>query len=317
MKQEDIQNTYFNPSAPGSFSAISGFLRNHKFKDKKTVEKTLNDLKTFSLHKPIRKVWIRRKVIVATSRDVCATDLIDVSNLSSENDNKNWILLIVDVFSKYLWAYEMSTKSADSVYRVFAKHFKQKDRRCNRLWSDSGKEYLNAKVKGLLDKYNIRNYQSYSKLKSVIAERYVNIIRTKLQRYFTFKGNNRCIEVLPQLVDSLNNTYQVRLGMTPSQVTPLTEYMAWYNQYKSLIGKPLKNPKYKIDQLVRISRQKLLFEKSFMRNFVTEVFRIKAVNPTLPVPTYNLVDLKNEEISGSFYAEELTAVNSTEINETL
>jgi thioredoxin-related protein len=56
---------------------------------------------------------------------------------------------------------------------------------------------------------------------------------------------------------------------------------------------------------VRIARIKNnIFEKSSLRRWVKEQFRVKKVFITDPV-TYSLEDVKGEEIKGIFYREEL------------
>jgi hypothetical protein len=58
-------------------------------------------------------------------------------------------------------------------------------------------------------------------------------------------------------------------------------------------------------EVVRIARIKNnIFEKSSLRRWVKELFRIKKVFITDPV-TYSLEDLKGEEIKGIFYRDEL------------
>ena len=59
---------------------------------------------------------------------------------------------------------------------------------------------------------------------------------------------------------------------------------------------------------VRIARKKeSAFEKSSLRNWTNEIFKINKVFITDPV-TYELVDLKSEKISGIFYREELQEI---------
>ena len=61
-----------------------------------------------------------------------------------------------------------------------------------------------------------------------------------------------------------------------------------------------KDPKFKVDYLVKISKYKNIFEKGYIRNQINEVFVIIKVKNTEP-QKYVIEDLKNEEIVKTFY----------------
>ena len=64
------------------------------------------------------------------------------------------------------------------------------------------------------------------------------------------------------------------------------------------------NPKVKIHNIVRISKYKNIFAKSYVPNWSEEVFVIKKVKNTVPC-TYIISDLKGEEIVETCYGKEL------------
>ena len=65
-----------------------------------------------------------------------------------------------------------------------------------------------------------------------------------------------------------------------------------------------KNPKFKIGDTVRISKQKNIFPKGYTPNWPEENFVIKKVKNTVPW-TYIISDLKAEEIVGTFLKQSL------------
>jgi hypothetical protein len=69
---------------------------------------------------------------------------------------------------------------------------------------------------------------------------------------------------------------------------------------------------FKVGQIVRISKEKGKFEKSYLPNFSDELFRIKHVNQSHFPIVYRLEDLEGEEISGVFYREELVPTSLEE-----
>ena len=65
-----------------------------------------------------------------------------------------------------------------------------------------------------------------------------------------------------------------------------------------------KRSRYKVGDRVRISKFKNIFAKGYTPNWSKEIFIIDKINDTVP-HTYNLKDLNDEEIIGSFYDQEL------------
>ena len=65
-----------------------------------------------------------------------------------------------------------------------------------------------------------------------------------------------------------------------------------------------KRSRFKVGDRVRISKFKNIFAKGYTPNWSREIFIINKINDTVPY-TYNIKDLNDEEIIGSFYGREL------------
>ena len=72
-----------------------------------------------------------------------------------------------------------------------------------------------------------------------------------------------------------------------------------------------KDPKFKIDDHVRIAKHKNIFAKAYTPNLSKLVFAIKKVKRTVPW-TYFINDLNHQEIIGTFYEKELQNTNQKE-----
>ena len=77
----------------------------------------------------------------------------------------------------------------------------------------------------------------------------------------------------------------------------------WRNLYPELSGKTL-SPKFSIDDNVRITKKKKIFDKGYTKRWTEEVFKISKIQLTIPV-TYKITDYNREEIQGSFYEQVL------------
>ena len=62
--------------------------------------------------------------------------------------------------------------------------------------------------------------------------------------------------------------------------------------------------RFKAGDRVRISKFKNMFAKGYTTNWSKEIFIVHKINDTVPY-TYNLKNLNDEEIVGSFYDREL------------
>jgi len=69
--------------------------------------------------------------------------------------------------------------------------------------------------------------------------------------------------------------------------------------------------RFKVGQHVRISKEKMKFEKGAEENFSRVIFRINKVIKRTPRPVYELEDLNKTPIEGQFYQEELSPVRIT------
>ena len=93
------------------------------------------------------------------------------------------------------------------------------------------------------------------------------------------------------------------------KIKPINVTSDSYAEYNENSNK--RNPKFKVGDNVRISKYKNLFAKGYVPNWLEEIFVIKKVKNTVPW-TYDINDLNNEEIIGSFYEKELQKTNQKE-----
>ena len=85
--------------------------------------------------------------------------------------------------------------------------------------------------------------------------------------------------------------------MKPIDVT--SDSYAEYNEDSNK-----KDPKFKIGDHVRVSKDKNIFAKRYAPNWSEEVFVVSKIKNTVPW-TYVISDLNGEEITGIFYEKEL------------
>ena len=110
-------------------------------------------------------------------------------------------------------------------------------------------------------------------------------------------SKNVYFDALHDIVDKYNNTVHKTIKMKSTDVT--SDSYAKYNQNPNK-----KDPKFKIGDHVRISKDKNILAKGYTPSWSEEVFVISKIKNTVPW-TYVISDLNSEEITGSFYEKEL------------
>ena len=108
---------------------------------------------------------------------------------------------------------------------------------------------------------------------------------------------NVYFDVLDDVVNEYNNTKHNTIKMKPKDIG--------YNNKRVYIDEHTKkDSRFKVADRVRISKFKNIFAKGYNPNWSKKMFIVDKINDTVPY-TYNLKDLNDEEIIGSFYDREL------------
>ena len=119
------------------------------------------------LHKPIKRNFARRRVIVNHIDEIWCSDLVEMQQFSKWNKGYRCLLMVLDVFSKYGWIVALKDKKGETVTQAFETIFKEV-RKPEYLWTDKGKEYYNKHFKNLLDKNKITLYSTKNEEKSSV-----------------------------------------------------------------------------------------------------------------------------------------------------
>ena len=256
------------------------------------------------LHKPVCKKFPKRHVFARNVNDIWGADLVDMHKLAKDNDNFKFILMVVDVFSKFGWSVPLKSKSGDAVKTALETIFSKQTPK--KIWSDAGTEFYNIKVKHLLRSYDIELYSTKNEEKCSVVERWNRTIKTQLWKYFTANGTHRYIDVLQPLIDRYNSTKHRSTGFTPSDAQKQANYEQVFENlyFKNLKQQTSKNPKFKVGDKVRLAIQKDKFEKAYIINWSDRVYKIKEVKKTIPF-TYTVEDERGRQHRGTFYEQEL------------
>ena len=117
-------------------------------------------------------------------------------------------------------------------------------------------------------------YSIHNEGKSVVVERFIRTLKNKIYKYMTAISKNVYINKLDDIVNEYSNTYHRTIKMKPVDIKDNT----YIDFEKEVIDK---DPKFKVGDHVRISKNKNIFTKGYMPNWSEEVFVIKKVKNTV------------------------------------
>ena len=214
-----------------------------------------------------------------------------MQSFSRKNKGIKYLLCVIDLYSKYAFVIPLKDKKGITIVNAFNKIIKQSNGNPNKIWVDQGSEFYNNVFKKWLSDNDIIN-STYNEGKSVVAERFIRTLKNKLYKHMTATGQNVYYDVLDDVVNKYNNSKHNSIKMKPIDVKNNKRvYIDEHNE---------KDSRFKRGDRVSISKFKNIFAKGYTPNWSKEIFIVDKINDTVP-HTYNIKDLNDEEIVGSFY----------------
>lgn len=306
-----LKKIYFNPKNPVSFGGAKRLWEAAKKKGYHPtysyVQSWLRDQESYSIHKPVRHDFKRRRIVVANPDSLWDMDLMDLTDISEDNDGVKYLLVIVDAMSKFGFIRPLKSKKATEVRDAF-KDVLLEGRKPIKLRTDKGAEFRNRWFKQLAKDEDIYLYFAQNENKAFLAERLIKTLKRKIILYLTHNNTRRYIDTVQSFVSAYNNAVHRTIKMKPSQVTPQIAKKLWWKMYKPKTNLKLKPYKYRVGQTVRVSYLKDAFSREYDQSFSYEIFTIRKRFRVQGIAQYQLKDILGEPILGSWYEAEIQPV---------
>ena len=331
-KENYLKTLYTDPSRPGSFSGInklSEAIKNDgtfKF-SRAEIKRVLAKEDTYTVNRFVRRKFQRSRVIAYGVNDLVDVDLADFTRLSRYNKNIKFLLVAIDVFSRFVKVRPLRDKTAGSVVSAFESLYAHGPLP-RKVRTDLGAELRNSKLEHFFEKNGIRHIYASPPIKAGYAKRCIQSLKQLIYRYLYQSNSFRYIEALDKIVDSYNSRPHRSLGkLAPRDVNEKNQVSLWNRMYidslrsqkdakkrnlKSTSRKTAQKFTLKKGQLVRISYAKSPFERSYNEKFTEESFTVKDHYLLNGVPVYKLADLQNCLVEGIFYSHDLQAIIKTD-----
>ena len=313
-REQALRDVYYNPET-GFGGAESLYRRTQEeYPDlnvtRREVKEWLNAQLTYTLHKPVRRGGRGRRVFVTRIDEQWQMDLVEMPHqFARENGGMRYLLTVIDVLSKYAWAVPIKTKTGDDVLAAM-KGIIVAGRRPDKLQSDEGREFTNKKMQDWLKDEGIHWFHTYSDRKASVVERFNRTLKGIMWKYFTYKGTHKWVDALPDFLQNYNSNVHSSIGMKPRDVTPENDHVAFQALFGHEMAAAGHKPKFSVGEKVRITKYKGVFKKGYLPNWTEEIFVVRYIVYSKP-PVYRIEDLGGEEILGTFYEDELQAVDDS------
>lgn len=308
----DLKANYLNPSSPISYSGLNNIYRHYNgILSYEVIKEFLGSVESYTLHREYKNLK-RNPNFSHFRRFQFQADLIDIRNLAQWNDSVNYILSVIDTYSRKAWIEPVRKKTSQEVLSAFKKILERAADPPLTLAADKGSEMRNKHFINFCRVRKINFFHNHTSVHLPFVERFNRTIQNKIYKHLSEFETKRYIDRLNEFETSYNGSFHRAVGMAPEEADMPQNHekvAIELSRYYSSVTK--ENPKYEINQLVRLALQKTAFHRGYKEQSNYEVFNIYKISTKMPKPLYYLETYnKKEKLEGGFYGHEITPVNS-------
>jgi len=214
-----------------------------------------------------RKIQQKRGHIVSFVPDLrYEMDLVDMSNFSRKNGGYKWILMMIDIFNRKVYAYLLKNKNKDSILDALTIFFKTHHPEV--IISDNDTGFNSGLIKKLFDKHESENYMvEPNDHKALgIIDRAVQTIKNIIYKYMKQENTTSYYKELPRILKAYNDTPNSGIfNIAPNEVEKYTQNidkLQIMNHQYDLENRKNRIP-FQVGDTVRIRLTKSSFARSF------------------------------------------------------
>lgn len=275
---DKLEQLFLDPSE--GLSSLKDLIEKAK---EKRLPLTQQQIKDFYYAQPVNQIYHSKnkqeefQTIKCEEIGCLQSDLMDISKYAKQNHNYHFIHSIIDVRSRYGWAFPLKDKSAETIAKnvnsVMNKILKLFPKTVFSLTTDSGKEFVNKYIKEVLKHHKVLKFfvndnskQSHPTVTGII-ERWHRVLWNMFKKYTHSYDTLNFIDKLQLFVDNYNNRVHGTIGTKPVDV--LLKDRKIKKDFTNYIDK------YPIDSLVRIQLKSTRFDKkSFNPKYSQQIYFI-------------------------------------------
>ena len=133
-------------------------------------------------------------------------DIVDMSNFSMKNQGYNWILMLIDIFNRKLYAYLLPNKNKESLFKALTQFFDKHHPEI--ITSDNDTGFKSDMIKKLMEKNETINHMvEPNDHKALgIVDRAIQTIKNVIYKYMKHENTTSYSKELARIIKAYNDT---------------------------------------------------------------------------------------------------------------
>ena len=170
--------------------------------------------------KPPKKNYPTNKILYNHIDEIWSIDVADYSDYkTSNNKGYRYIFVIIDNYSKYLWALPLKNKYSQTITDEFSNTLKTSKRKPIKIEPDRGSEFSNSFFQNFSKLKNFQHYSRFTDKSPSIAERVIRTVRNILKKPVFEKRKADWLSEFTSVIKQYNYTIHTSTKLTPVQAS--------------------------------------------------------------------------------------------------
>jgi hypothetical protein len=285
MNVMELQTIYTQYQFP-SFDKFKQILKRdgHKYTDKQ-IRQFINGFSpTTEVHKKTNDNKQMHKFIIASKpSEMVQIDLIDFQKYAKTNNGYKYLLVGIDVFTRYGFAYPIKNKTPTDVLDAFM--LLSNAENIISVFHDSGNEFKGVFL-NYLNNHNILDLKAeIGDHKTLgIVDRFCQTLKRMITRYMTHYKTTKYFDKMVDFVNTYNNTPHSSLNdIAPIHSTEPQNYkiIQQINLAKMKFNKSVSTKikkAFNIGDYVRVKLKKKAFQKGYEVTYSRDIYQIESIS---------------------------------------
>lgn len=283
-------------SGPAAYGSVKNLAKASNL-SKKKVREFLHSNNAYTQYHIAYRNFPRLYVVAKSVNEIWCMDLAMMDKLAPQNSNVKYLLVCVDILSRFVRVQPMKDKTALSTKNAFVRMIEKGDSP-KKVWTDDGSEFKGV-FKSLCTTLGIVAYHTYSTKKAAYAERAIRSLKNIMYRYLEENSSFKYLPKLQSFVKIMNTRENRSIKMAPANVTNRDALRIINSRVPEKY-----TASFRVGDYVRAAKKDEVFRKGYKPQFTREIYQIKAIVTTNPV-TYQLTDKHKRPLPGKYYEKQL------------
>jgi hypothetical protein len=297
------------------------------------VRDFLRSYEPHQLHQGIPSSKVTRPIVVSRPNAHWQMDLANFWEYRHHNNGYTYLLVFIDVNSKYMFAQPIKRKFPENVLDPLKKILEDLHEKGltnpSVIQSDNGPEFMGA-VDGWIKEKGMKHVlsTSHNPRSQAVVERSNGTIKRMLGRWMTDNNTRKWVDALQDIVDNYNNSYHSTIRMTPKEAlfgggrTQEKVFNRLQSAASKLDRKLKTQPPLKVGDYVRLSlvkedhKERALYQSGFRKtgsvvNWSKQIYKV--VNTSAGQKphhvqmrqSYKIATLEGRKLRGRYFRHHL------------